>query len=47
MSHLIREKNGILPMFTHGSNWDNLEAMKQIQCPVLFIHGQRDILIPP
>lgn len=43
---LIREKAGIFSFFVSGQSWDNLEAMKAIKCPVLFIHGQDDTLIP-
>lgn len=43
---LIREKAGIFSIFVSGRSWDNLEAMKTITCPVLFIHGQDDTLIP-
>jgi esterase/lipase len=29
-----------------NSYWNNLETMKYIHCPTLFIHGERDNLIP-
>jgi pimeloyl-ACP methyl ester carboxylesterase len=47
IGNLIREKIGFLGLLFGGSYWDNLKAMKYIHCPTLFIHGQRDNLIPP
>ena len=44
--NIVREKAGILSIFVSGRSWDNLDAMKKIQCPVLFIHGKADTLIP-
>ncbi|CAF0971977.1 unnamed protein product [Rotaria sordida] len=43
---LIREKVGLFGYLVGGSYWDNLKVMKNIHCPILFIHGQRDNLIP-
>ena len=43
---LVREKAGIFSIFVSGRSWDNLEAMETITCPVLFIHGQDDTIIP-
>ena len=45
--NLIREKAGFLSYVIPGRSWDNLEAIKNIKCPILFIHGQADTLIPP
>jgi len=47
ISHLVHEKVGRLSWLVGGSSWNNLEAMKNITCPVLFIHGRDDTLIPP
>ncbi|UJR26529.1 hypothetical protein I4U23_007852 [Adineta vaga] len=47
ISNLVREKVRVLSYLLSTRSWDNLEAMKQITCPVLFIHGQNDTLIPP
>ncbi|CAF2530152.1 unnamed protein product [Rotaria sp. Silwood2] len=44
--NLVREKIGILSNVVMGSFWDNYEAIQSITCPILFIHGQRDTLIP-
>lgn len=44
--NLIREKAGIFSFLVSSHSWDNLNAMQKIQCPVLFIHGQADTLIP-
>ncbi|CAF3732317.1 unnamed protein product [Rotaria sp. Silwood1] len=46
INSLIREKVGFLGYLVGGSYWNNLNAMKNINCPTLFIHGQRDNLIP-
>ncbi|CAF0765597.1 unnamed protein product [Rotaria sp. Silwood1] len=46
ISNLVREKVGLLSKIITGPFWDNCEAMKRITCPTLFIHGQRDTLIP-
>ena len=46
IKNLIQEKIGFLSNLINVSFWDNYEAMKQIRCPTLFIHGQRDDLIP-
>jgi len=46
ISKLIREKIGFLSNIVNGSWWDNYKAMEHISCPTLFIHGQRDNLIP-
>jgi pimeloyl-ACP methyl ester carboxylesterase len=46
ISNLVREKVGVLSFLVNSRSWDNLEAMKQIKCPVLFIHGLNDTLIP-
>ncbi|CAF0751405.1 unnamed protein product [Rotaria sordida] len=46
INNLLREKIGILSFMVTNSFWDNYEAMKHITCPILFIHGQRDMLIP-
>ncbi|CAF3575041.1 unnamed protein product [Rotaria sp. Silwood1] len=47
INNLVREKIGILSVFVNSHSWNNLETMKHIKCPVLFIHGSNDILIPP
>ncbi|CAF1248572.1 unnamed protein product [Adineta steineri] len=47
INSLVREKAGVLSYLIRTRSWDNLEAMKHIQCPVLFIHGLDDTLIPP
>lgn len=46
ISNLVREKVGLLSLLVSTRSWDNLEAMKQITCPVLFIHGLDDTIIP-
>jgi pimeloyl-ACP methyl ester carboxylesterase len=46
INNLIQEKIGILSRLINSSFWDNYQAMKYITCPILFIHGQRDKLIP-
>jgi pimeloyl-ACP methyl ester carboxylesterase len=46
ISNLIREKVGMLPTIFTKSYWENYKAMKRITCSVLFIHGERDNLIP-
>jgi len=46
ISNLVQEKLGMLSSMVRSSFWDNYEAMKRITCPILFIHGQRDNLIP-
>ncbi|CAF1300566.1 unnamed protein product [Rotaria sp. Silwood1] len=46
LSHLIQEKIWIFSKLFSIPNWNNLEAIKHIRCPILFIHGQRDNLIP-
>ncbi|CAF0719185.1 unnamed protein product [Adineta ricciae] len=46
ISNLIREKIGVLSSIISSSFWNNYEAMKHIACPTLFIHGERDNLIP-
>jgi fermentation-respiration switch protein FrsA (DUF1100 family) len=37
---------GVISYFVPGRSWNNLEAIKDIKCPILFIHGQDDTLIP-
>ncbi|CAF0774992.1 unnamed protein product [Rotaria sordida] len=44
--NLVREKVGILSLLVNSRSWDNLETMKHIKCPILFIHGLNDTLIP-
>lgn len=44
---VVREKIGMFAGLVDSRSWNNLEAMKHIQCPVLFIHGINDTLIPP
>ena len=44
--NLVREKAGIFSYLIGSRSWDNLDAMQKIHCPVLFIHGQDDTLIP-
>ncbi|UJR13149.1 hypothetical protein I4U23_000173 [Adineta vaga] len=46
ISNLIREKVGFLSNVISSSFWNNYQAMQDISCPILFIHGQRDNLIP-
>jgi len=46
ISDLVREKVGILSYLVNSRSWNNLEAMKDITCPVLFIHGLDDTIIP-
>ena len=46
IKNLIREKVGLLSYVIPGRSWDNLAVMKNIKCPILFIHGQDDTLIP-
>jgi fermentation-respiration switch protein FrsA (DUF1100 family) len=47
IKNLIQEKIGfLLSNVVSRSFWDNYEAMTRITCPTLFIHGQRDNLIP-
>jgi pimeloyl-ACP methyl ester carboxylesterase len=46
INNLVREKVGVLSLLVNTRSWDNLEAMKQIKCPVIFIHGRNDTLIP-
>jgi hypothetical protein len=46
MSNLVREKIGWLSNAISSPSWNNYEAIKHIECPILFIHGQRDLLIP-
>lgn len=47
LGHLANEK---FPMFFPGlyltHKFNSLEKMEQIKCPVIFIHGQNDSLIP-
>jgi len=47
ISSLVREKVGVLSLLVNSRSWNNLEAMKVIKCPILFIHGLNDTLIPP
>ncbi|CAF2093207.1 unnamed protein product [Rotaria magnacalcarata] len=47
INNLVKEKIGLLSLFVSGRSWNNLEAMKDIKCPILFIHGSNDTLIPP
>lgn len=46
ISNLLREKIGFLSNAVSSLFWDNHKAMEHISCPTLFIHGQRDNLIP-
>ena len=46
LPNLIQEKIGILSIFINIPCFDNLQSMKRTHCPTLFIHGQRDSLIP-
>ncbi|CAF1276068.1 unnamed protein product [Rotaria sordida] len=46
LSNLIQEKIWIFSKLLSSPNWNNLEAMKHIRCPILIIHGQRDSMIP-
>ncbi len=46
ISNFIQEKLGMSSKVISSSYWNNYEAMKHIACPILFIHGQRDNLIP-
>lgn len=44
---LIREKVGdFVGSLVGNSYWNNLDAIRNIHCPTLFIHGQQDNLIP-
>jgi len=36
----------IFPSFLAGRSFDNLDAIANVACPVLFIHGDRDRTIP-
>jgi fermentation-respiration switch protein FrsA (DUF1100 family) len=44
---LARMYYPIFPAFLAGSEFDNLAAMARVRCPVLVIHGERDVTIPP
>jgi abhydrolase domain-containing protein 17 len=46
IKNLIREKISVLSYFFECPYWNNSEAMHHIQCPVLFMHGECDNLIP-
>ena len=46
IKNLVREKAGVFSFLIDSRSWDNLQAMKDIICPILFIHGQADTLIP-
>lgn len=46
INNLVKEKVGIFSVFVGGRSWNNLDSMKKITCPVLFIHGLDDTLIP-
>lgn len=32
---------------TFDDSFDNMELIKRVQCPVMFIHGQNDRVVPP
>ncbi|CAF0763104.1 unnamed protein product [Adineta ricciae] len=46
ISNLVREKVRVLAYLISTRSWNNLEAMKNIKCPALFIHGRSDTVIP-
>jgi len=45
VNNVIRDKVSILGYAIGTSYWNNLNAMKNIHCPTIFIHGQQDNLI--
>lgn len=46
INSLIQEKIGFVGYLVGTSYWNNLNTMKNIHCPTLFIHGEQDNLIP-
>lgn len=46
LKELIKEKISIVSNFLGIDGWNNLEIMISISCPILFMHGQQDNLIP-
>ena len=46
IKQVIRNKIGRFADWISIPYWDNLEKMNNVTCPVLFIHGQRDTLVP-
>lgn len=43
---LARLHYPIIPSFIGGSGFDNLMRMTRVSCPVLFVHGDQDRIIP-
>ena len=46
ISKLVSEKVGVIARALDTRSWNSLEVMKDIQCPVLLIHGLEDNVIP-
>jgi fermentation-respiration switch protein FrsA (DUF1100 family) len=43
---MAREHFPMFPSFLAGGGFDNLEAIRRVSCPVLFVHGDQDRTIP-
>jgi len=46
LKNVAKHTFGFIGSFLAPNYWDNIDAIKKVQCPILLIHGKDDSMIP-